>query len=224
MIQFILGILIGEIVGAIGHWIEDTYISYCSKNVLLKYIAHANELHHYYPRAVLLTPWYITIADTSVIALVVMVFVWILFPNHMKRYSIFWFTVTLWGILTAITHKWSHYRDCELPQWYKILQKCKLITDHDHHAVHHQKSTCRYAPSFPWMNYILDKICLFRALEFIIFTIFNVKPQPKLGYRDYSDIYTNIHFNTETNSCPRVINQKEKDILNSNLANFYVCA
>ena len=224
ILEIIFGVLIAELAAAVFHWVEDTYISYCSTNPIFKYIAKNNELHHYYPRAILAYPWYLTVSDTFVLAIAVTFIVWLLNANAISKYPIFWLSAIIWGTLTAMTHKLSHCRYCEVPTWYANLQKCNILSGHEHHGKHHENSDNRYAVSFPIINTILDTLDVFRFLEKCIYALTGVSPQRKPGYQEYPSLRTEIHYETENTSCPRVITQDERDKLSDALNEMYRCS
>ena len=53
MIQIILGIFVADLAAGFSHWIEDSYLNYCTSIPFLSVIAKENEMHHYFPRAML---------------------------------------------------------------------------------------------------------------------------------------------------------------------------
>lgn len=219
-LQIFIGVCIGELSGAFFHWLEDTYLPYCTKIPILDYVAKHNELHHYYPRSVLAYPWYTTLAYTGALAVFCVTIVFLIHPKHFRKHWVMWLSAVLWASITGLTHKWSHYRDCELSPFYLTLVKLNILSGHDHHAVHHQTSDCRYAPSFPIFNYILDFLGIFKLLELVI----PIQPSRKPGYNDYLDISTDLHKELEKDKvCPRVISLNETDMLFNKLESYYKC-
>ena len=219
--QVIIGVLIGELGSSLAHWIEDSYLPYCTDTPLLRKVAKENEMHHYYPRAVIRTPWYKSIYETVAIASSILLIAFLINRKGFMRMKWLWLVAATWAVLSCLTHKYSHYRDCELCIPYRILQDIGLLSNHQHHAVHHNTSNCRYAPSFPALNVVLDWLTVFRMLECIVEGLTGVEPDRKMGYNDYKK--TEIHTMTEGSFCPRVITGQELDILESNLAVLYQC-
>lgn len=226
LLQIILGLLLGDIAAAFFHWYEDTYIHYCNNNILLKEIARDNEMHHYYPRIIVRYKWYHNIKYTFLLAIIILSITYIVIPNHVHKYPIFYISFFISGTFSNLFHKWSHMRECELNPLLNILQKYNIIIGHNHHSIHHNDDNdIKYGVMFPITNIILDNIKIFRLFEIIIYELFNVKSDRKKKFKDYKDTvgYENIHYITINEDCPRKINDMEKDTLYYNLDEYYQC-
>ena len=53
ILQIILGYILADIFTGSFHWFEDTYLDYCINMKFFSTVSKENELHHYFPRAML---------------------------------------------------------------------------------------------------------------------------------------------------------------------------
>jgi len=226
VLQIILGLLIADILAGFFHWFEDTYLDYCIKIPLLTKIANDNEMHHYYPREIVMQPWYITCKVTFMLSVIILFIICIIAPKHVYKYKYFYITLAIFGTLSNLFHKWSHMRDCELNPVLQFLQNINIISGHKHHSKHHNENVdSLYAVIFPITNIFLDNLNIFRILEKCIELCFNILPTRKGSYDSYinNGMNTYMHDNTKKN-CPDVITESEKQILVNNLDVFYKCS
>ena len=56
-----------DILAGFGHWFEDTYIDYCCTFPGLSEIGKDNELHHYFPRAMLQKSYFENVKDNIIV-------------------------------------------------------------------------------------------------------------------------------------------------------------
>jgi hypothetical protein len=229
-VQILIGIFVTDILVGTGHWIEDTWFSYCMKNLLMSEIAKDNEMHHYFPRAVCASSYLENLSVTFVLSIpVVAVIALLLFLclgrniDTLKKYAPFLLTVYTLFTLSALIHRFQHDRDCERPWIITYLYKIGLLASNDHHRLHHENPTKKYCVILPWNNYWLDGIGFFRGLEAIVYFALNIRADHKIPYADYAPIKTNIHRVTEGSSCPPRPNKDDVEFLHRRLSTMYSC-
>ena len=222
MLQIILGIFLADVVAGLAHWFEDTYIDYCTTIPGLSHIGKENELHHYFPRAMLNGSYFKNMRTTMIIAIIVYIVLYLFIPSKFKKYPVFFVTFFMFLCLSNLFHRFSHQRECETHPIILQLQKMEIICSHEHHRQHHIANAHeRYCTSFSINNYILDNIYFWRILEMII-GIFGVKPNRKPVYEHYEPIHNYMHTDAK-NECPKRPTDMDKKILIKNLENHIKC-
>ena len=226
ILQILFGLIIADIVEAFFHWLEDTYIHYCTNIPLLTKIAIDNEMHHYFPREMVMQPWYITCKITFTISICILFIIYIIAPKHVYKYKYFYITLGIFGTLSNLFHKWAHMRECELNPILNILHNMNILCGHKYHSKHHNEYGDKYyAVIFPITNLLLDNLNIFRIFEKIIEVCFNIKIN-RVGTYDFyikKGLNTYIHDNNKKD-CPDVITESERQILVNNLDVFYKCS
>ena len=222
MYQIILGLILADIGGGMAHWFEDTYIHYCSKIPGMIEIAKHNELHHYFPRAMLKGSYFENIQTSILFACILFILLFCVLPKTMFHYPFLFITLFIFLSLVNLFHRFAHERECETPSIIYKLQSVGLLCSHDHHRQHHVKEIDgKYCTIFPITNYLLDSIYFWRFLEKII-SMFGINPSRKPKYNYYTPIQNYMHQNAKT-KCP--LRPQEHDIneLFNNLDNFIQC-
>ena len=192
LLQIIIGFLLADIIGGTGHWFEDTYIDYCTKYNILNDIAKYNELHHYFPRAMLAHSYIENVKTSYIFAIILFIIFLLLFKNHMLKYPIIYISLFILLPLSNLFHRFSHQRDCENNVLILFLQKKYILCSHEHHKQHHTTQVDgKYCTIFPITNYILDTILFWRGLENII-KLFGIYPHRKQSYDYYKPIHNYI--------------------------------
>lgn len=218
--QILIGFFLADFVSGFGHWIEDTYLSYCTKIPLLSGIAKDNEMHHYYPRLIVSCSTLESMQVTTPLVLVFYSIIYIFFKTHMFTYRFLYATMFPFLLFTNIIHKFAHMRDCEKNSILKFLQKIGLFCSSKEHHLHHTIADKKYCVNTNYLNPILDNLGFWKLLEFII-SLFGIQITRKKPYNGYSKTY--VHKNTEKTNCPPIINTKEKLFLHEKLNNSIRC-
>lgn len=222
IIEIILGLIFADLFAGFFHWFEDTYLDYCINIPILHQIAKDNELHHYFPRAIVHYEYYEHMIVVTIISAITIGIFFAINYKFVLRHVPFFVSLFIFTSLSNVFHRFSHMRDCELPNIIRFLQKF-IIVSHEHHAIHHAKSPdTKYCVIMPYNNYWLDNLQLWRMLESVIYIAFGVKASRKKKYSDYSVIHNEIHENNKK-ECPRRPTDKDIKALESNLENMYQC-
>lgn len=75
--------------------------------------------------------------------------------------------IVFFAMVTNQIHQWAHAPSP--PRWVRALQRARLILSPEHHQRHHTAPFDRaYCITTGWMNPVLDRLLVFRALERII--------------------------------------------------------
>lgn len=216
-LQVLAGLFLADLSAAVVHWFEDTYLPYDPSPTLLGWISRDNELHHYYPRQLVHSPWYVICQITIPIAIAIISLIYLANPTHFINHSVLYITWGVFGGLANQFHKWSHMRRKELPAPIHFLQRLNILCSHAHHACHHTHTPDRrYAVISPLTNVILDNLGIFPVLEYLISKTINQKGHRKMTYSQYHEhgLRTPIHDKA-------IITPQETAILKSKLAEYY---
>lgn len=225
ILQVFLGLVLADFSAGFFHWFEDTYLQYCTSIPILSSVAKHNELHHYFPRLMLVKPWWKTIQASSCVSLLLITILLILTPQLIKSYPIVFITAVLFGSLSNLFHKYSHMRDCERPRIIAYLHCANILVTHEHHKQHHENPLERYNVIFPWMNWILDTCGFWRGLEFIIAKVFNVHPTRKQPFDSLVKSIGPVKAHAMSKqSCPPPLTPKDIYEIETTLASHYRCA
>jgi ubiquitin-conjugating enzyme E2 variant len=131
-----------------------------------KWIAKPNQLHHEQPLAFLnqgywsrnwttIVPSAVAFAMTS--------------PNP-------WCLVFVFVSQANEIHAWAHSRG-KVPLWILMFQETGFFQSPKHHAAHHVAPfATKYCVMSEWLNPFLDRMQLWRALEWFVEKVFRVKP------------------------------------------------
>jgi hypothetical protein len=222
VLQIIIGFLLADIIGGGSHWFEDTYIHYCTQIPIINEIARYNEMHHYFPRTMLVHSYYENIKTSILFSFILFIILFLFLRNHMLKYPVIYICLFALLPLTNLFHRFSHQRDCETNSVILFLQKIGVLCNHEHHKEHHvSKVNTKYCTIFPITNYCLDTILFWRILEKII-GLFGILPDRKQKYEYYKPIQNYMHEDAKQD-CPHHPTQPQVDILFQNLDNFIKC-
>ncbi len=152
-VDFITGVL---------HWAEDTWTALGRSRLLDTYIVRDNIEHHRKPGGIRGGTYWETnrvcIALAFAIACVL-----VLFGVHA------WapYAIVLLASQSNQVHKWSHCANPPRPiAW---LQRFGILQSPAHHAEHHKRPyASRYCTTTNFLNPVLDGVCFWRGLEWLI--------------------------------------------------------
>ena len=89
----------------------------------------------------------------------------------------FLLAVALLVTFTNQIHKWAHMHQ-GLPRWVEWLQKMHLILPRNHHRIHHvAPHETYYCITTGWLDYPLEVIHFWTALEYVIEKLTGCKPR-----------------------------------------------
>ena len=168
-LQILVGFIIADFNVGFFHWFEDTYLDYFTDIPFFKDIAQHNELHHYFPRAMLACS---AIENVYTAAPFVIMLGIVLFLVNRRLYTRVPFligSILMFTLFGNAAHRVCHYRECESNDFFRILQRVGIICTHEHHRHHHLTSDSKYCIWTPYMNHFLYKINFWKGLETAIF-------------------------------------------------------
>ncbi len=222
LVQILVGLVLGDFLAAFMHWVEDSYIDYCTRVPFLKSIAKSNELHHYFPRSMVGYTYIENITTSTCLSLLTAGVLYYSQPELFVKYK---YTLLVTFTLTStanLFHRFAHMRECELPRVVSVLQKSGLVVSHKDHSLHHTSPTESYGVISPHLNTVLNSVGFWRILEWIVHTFTGVKATPNKAYADYSSIHNYMHKDNEK-ACPMKPTLEDIDILKENLRNDSRC-
>lgn len=169
---------VGDLVSGISHWVADTYGSE-ELPIVGAAILRPFRLHHKYPRDICTHNLFVTIGNTCIVAMPLMLlFLYLLWGENvsgLRAFAIFT-AASIVGVtvLTNIFHKWAHAE--EPSRLACALQKSRLVLTPQHHQNHHtQPFNTNYCITNGWLNPVLERIRFFRGLEYTLGK-FGIKP------------------------------------------------
>lgn len=222
IMQILLGLVVAELVTGFIHWFEDNYLSFCIDFPFIGQIAKNNEIHHYYPRAMLINDgWVEEVIFYTIFALCFYLVLFLVKKSLFFDYPYTFIVLFIFLIITNfVFHVAQHQRDCERPKLLTFLYRANIIQSDKRHRTHHLNPGTNYFILFPLSNIIFDNLYLWRILEFFIWIFTGIKPDQKQGYAEYKTIHTSVHQLLD-NDCPRVISKDEYNKLVNILSNTY---
>lgn len=163
-----LGMLAGDFISGLAHWLADTYGSERTPLVGANFIKWFR-LHHVYPKDICTHGFIATNGNTCILAAPLvgfcLPFVWEEEVSAMRAFTVL--TTVLMAAATVATnqfHKWAH-TDVP-PRIARLLQSAHLILRPQHHSQHHTAPHLTdYCIANGWLNPLLEKIRFFGVLE-----------------------------------------------------------
>lgn len=208
VLQLILGLFIGDFLTALYHWIEDLYIPY-HINTKLPDVALYNELHHFYPRAMLAGDPLDNIKDSLILSIVLLLIILVFFPETFQNYK--WIIVPCLLVVAFANyiHRLSHYRACEQSALHAFLTDSKILINSTTHSKHHVSSNCNYGVVFEPFNYVYEKTGIFNCLE-NIGDCLKIPKCKKPGIDFYKQFYSDKLLYLTSQECPAKLSMEEK--------------
>lgn len=163
-----LGLVAGDFVSGLVHWLADTYGSERTPLFGASFIKWFR-LHHVYPKDICTHDFITTNGNTCIPAAPLVGFCLpLIWEEDASTTRVFVVLTTV--LMTATTvatnqfHKWAH-ADAP-PLIARLLQKARLILPPAHHARHHAAPFHEhYCITNGWLNPLLDRIKFFKRLE-----------------------------------------------------------
>ena len=173
--HLLIGILIGDFIVASAHWFEDNYLYYDIKiNIpilsgIINDISKGNDMHHYVPRLITQKSYLEAIMST-VKFLPIFLIVYLCIPRRTKTANIMIFLgISFMILISEITHRWTHYRNCEKNNIIRLLQSTILVSSKEHNKHHTDEKASRlYGVILKHSNKFYDFIGIWDLLESII--------------------------------------------------------
>lgn len=162
--------LITDFISGLFHWLEDSY-GHPHLPVIGRYVTKPDLLHHYHPRKFVTNSWY---SSSDLLLLIGLAALLIAFA--MGHLSPMVFLSAALGVNANQVHKWCHRTRRENGKLIVAMQRIGLAQSPRQHNRHHlgKKDTC-YCVLTGVLNPILDACRFWRALEFLVFTLFRIK-------------------------------------------------
>lgn len=167
---FILGAwLAADFLSGLVHWWEDRALVGASRFAWLNSVRADNERHHRHPTSFLTLSWWSNISTTAPPAWAIAALA--LWSGH----SFFALTIFFLGFGNLI-HRWSHDHRDDRPVVVIAFQRIGLFASPSQHAGHHfrrgkkverETADCRFCVMSDWLNPVLDRVGLWRALSAI---------------------------------------------------------
>jgi hypothetical protein len=163
-----LGMLAGDFVSGLAHWLADTYGSERTPLVGANFIKWFR-LHHIYPKDICTHDFISTNGNTCILAAPLvgfcLPFVWEEEVSAMRAFTVL--TTVLTAATTVATnqfHKWAH--EDAPTRLARLLQSAHLILRPQHHSLHHTAPhKTDYCIANGWLNPLLERIGFFGRLE-----------------------------------------------------------
>ncbi|KAL3859508.1 hypothetical protein ACJMK2_009726 [Sinanodonta woodiana] len=179
----VLGILTADFLSGLVHWGADTWGS-VELPVIGKGFIRPFREHHIDPTSITRHDFIETNGDNFAVILLPlanMAYKFFTYPEEVIRQNYNWemymFLLTIFVSLTNQFHKWSHTY-FGLPRWITFLQDCHIILPRKHHRIHHVAPHETYfCITTGWLNYPLERMRFWPALENIIETLTGYKPR-----------------------------------------------
>jgi len=216
-VQLLVGVLLGDVVTSLTHWVEDTYMSIeTATHPALKNIALENELHHMVPYAITTSHPLRNMEVTVVLASLAIAGLWILAPSLFTTSP--WLLGSMWGTMTIsnLVHRYLHDRPCRRPALITILQRAGIVVSSEDHTAHHRRGHGSYGVILAPTNTLLDTTGLFPGLEWVVETVLGVRPHPKAPFDAYKQTYPNLN-PRPGDPCPDPPTQDQLDTLRRNI-------
>ncbi|CAG0898793.1 unnamed protein product [Cyprideis torosa] len=178
-----LGIITADFLSGLVHWAADTWGS-VDLPILGKNIIRSFREHHIDPTSITRHDFIETNGDNFMLCipgllLLTREFFVCTADQIQLEFPLLAFLYLL-GIFVAMTnqiHKWSHMYGI-LPRWVLFLQSAHLILPRRHHRIHHVSPHETYfCITTGWLNWPLEKLQFWRALEIVITKVTGAQPR-----------------------------------------------
>jgi hypothetical protein len=162
----LLALLLVDVLTALLHWTEDTYLWYGMEVPLLREIAAANEMHHWMPRTITYYGYLEQSRVNVAVTLGVLLLAWLCGVSP-REHPCFYAVALVAGCMSNVLHRWQHERDCERPRVVTALQRAGVLVGREAHREHHAaaKPSHSYGTVLAPLNRLYDAAGLWAALE-----------------------------------------------------------
>lgn len=169
------GLYIADLISGFVHWLEDRYGD--PKWPIIGHTIRENQQHHFTPRSFLGgTLWTRNREVLAIGAVFLAVFALVGWLNLIT------ISAVLFGICANEVHASAHRSPKENGPLITWLQKTGFMQSHRHHAAHHRHAKdSYYCVLTNHMNPILEKLQVFRGLEWVMKRGFSLTPRPDLS-------------------------------------------
>jgi hypothetical protein len=156
--------LAADLLAGFWHWWEDRYAD-VKWPFIGELIAKPNQLHHDQPLAFLDQSYWSRNSTTIIPAAIAFA---LTFPHPICG-------VFLFVSQANEIHAWAHSKG-KLPIWIETLQMTGFFQSPKHHAQHHiDPYEYKYCVMTDWVNPVIDRLGLWRALESLVLWVFGAR-------------------------------------------------
>ena len=165
------GLFFADFVSGIFHWFEDRFGD--PKWPVLGHTIRANQEHHFKPRAFLGGSFLSRNKEVFAIGTLFLIGFWAL-----GWLNLFTGSAVFFGMFANEFHRAAHRSPKENGRLITWVQKTGLAQSFAHHAHHHRKGKdTHYCVMTNYVNPVLERLQLFRGLEWIIRKTVGVTPR-----------------------------------------------
>nr|CAD7200406.1 unnamed protein product [Timema douglasi] len=183
VVAALCGIITADFSSGLVHWAADTWGS-VELPVIGKNFLRPFREHHIDPTSITRHDFIETNGDNFMVPVPVLVWMAWHFLTHselevQQRFSwtCYVFLLALFVAMTNQIHKWSHTY-FGLPSWVVFLQEYHVILPRRHHRIHHVAPHETYfCITTGWLNWPLEKLRFWQALEWLIERTTGHKPR-----------------------------------------------
>ncbi|MBS1986087.1 MAG: fatty acid desaturase family protein [Bdellovibrionales bacterium] len=166
---FVTGWLLADFISGLVHWGADTWGS-AKFPVLGPTLIRSFREHHVDPMSITRHDFIETNGASCLVCLPVLVAALNLDLSKSGAFfaGVVMASLSFWTLMTNQAHQWAHQGELAKP-WVKGLQRLWIVLPAPRHAEHHRAPFVEsYCITTGWMNPLLNRVGLFRKLEWIV--------------------------------------------------------
>ncbi len=167
---FVLAFEAVDLLVGVVHWALDKYWRYDTP--VVGNLVHTFRGHHPDPKELCSHSYIETNNDTYPIVVLVALLVVLIARSPGVNWFMFWLLVI--SANSATIHQWAHLDNP--PRIVRALQRLEILVPASNHIRHHDGYMSHYCAISGHLNYVTDKLGLWRKLEWLIQRTTGVKP------------------------------------------------
>jgi len=172
------GIVTSDFISGLVHWAADSWGSVDLPIVGKAFIRPFRE-HHLDPTSITRHDFIETNGSNFLVCVLPLSYMTygLIMSDFYGLTAWFFYLLAVFIAMTNQIHKWSHTY-ASLPRWVVVLQTLHIILPRRHHRVHHVSPHETYfCITTGWLNYPLEKVRFWKALEFVLEKLTGNKPR-----------------------------------------------
>lgn len=202
--QIAAGVVAGDFLVAMFHWLEDTYLPSTTRGPLAA-VARDNDFHHFVPYAITSETMRANISVTLPLSAGIALAVWGLAPQWTADHIPLLAAMVVVGVFSNVVHRWIHERPCTRPRAVVFLQDVGVLVSSRQHAEHHENPRGNFGVVLGFTNSVYDGLRVWRLLEAVV----PLTPQPKPGMVAYRGMYDARLSALGADPCPAKLSRDE---------------